>query len=416
MKSLAIIAFSLAVLANTNTLAAALPDAPGLLPTAIARTLLEQDPSVVAARAGLEAAQLDAGMLDASPYEWTARLSTQRRKVQSESNYREWNAGIERGVRLPGKAAADRQLGKAVLAEAQARYGEALHEAARELFTLWLHWIGAEQARDLASSNRQSIQDNLAIVEKRLRAGDVARLDLHLAQAELAEQKRLENDTKTQALIAWAHLQTRFPGFDAHFNSLPTPLPLTEEAVFWRERILAESDELKITQAQFDKAQAHAERFRAEKMPDPSIGMYTASEAGGRERITGISISMPIPVLGGIRSGRASKSTHLADMTRQEVELKRRQISGEIAASFASAQGNYESLQISMEGANAMQANAKLTQRAYALGETELQVLLAARRQATGATQSALAARMAAISAYYLLLIDAHLVWDLEHE
>ena len=42
---------------------------PGLLPTEIARPLLEQDPGVAAARAGLEVAQQEAGILDKSPFE-----------------------------------------------------------------------------------------------------------------------------------------------------------------------------------------------------------------------------------------------------------------------------------------------------------------------------------------------------------
>lgn len=393
---------------------AATPETPGLLPTLIVRPILEQDPSVAAARAGLEAARQDAAMLEASPYEWIAKLASQRRKVQNDANYQEWNAGIERSLRLPGKAAADRKLASAVLAEAEAHYGEAMHEAARELLNLWLAWLAAEQARDLATSNRLSIQENLAIVEKRLRAGDVAKLDLNLAQAELAEQKRVENDTRIQSQIALSHLQARFPGLAQGLGSLPTPVQLKEEASFWRERILSESDELKITQAQFDKAKAHAERVRAEKVPDPTVGLYTSSEVGGRERITGISLSIPIP--GGQRNRRADKSSQVAEMSRYELELKKRQLSAEINASIISAQGHYESLQLADAGAAATQANAKLMQRAYALGEIELQALLAARRLATSSAQNALSARIAATSSYYLLLIDAHLVWDLDHE
>jgi hypothetical protein len=55
-------------------------------------------------------------------------------------------------------------------------------------------------------------------------------------------------------------------------------------------------------------------------------------------------------------------------------------------------------------------------QRAYTLGEAELQALLLARRQATAATTSALQARVAALKAYYGLLVDAHLIWDLAHD
>lgn len=61
-----------------------------------------------------------------------------------------------------------------------------------------------------------------------------------------------------------------------------------------------------------------------------------------------------------------------------------------------------------------MQESTQLMQRAYWLGEADLQALLTARRQAAMAAHSALAARAAALRASYLLLIDARIVWDLE--
>jgi hypothetical protein len=42
--------------------------------------------------------------------------------------------------------------------------------------------------------------------------------------------------------------------------------------------------------------------------------------------------------------------------------------------------------------------------------------LLLARRQATAAASSALQVQTSALKAYYGLLIDAHLVWNLEHD
>ena len=407
----------IAVLGLAASAQAEPPETEGLLPTDIARSLLEQDPSVAAARAGLGVARQEAGILDKSPYEWTARVWGQRRTLQYGQDgpaYREWNAGVERPLRLPGKAAADRNIGKAAVEEGEARYGEALHEAARELLTLWLDWLYAERGRELADTNRQSAQDNLAAVEKRFRAGDASRLDVGLAQAELAEQKRADNDAKSQAAAAWARLHSRFPGFSRQFAVLPTPLPLKEGAEFWRERILSQSDELKIVQAQWQRAQAQAERARAEKTPDPTVGVYTASEIGGRERITGMSIS--IPIAGGQRDLRAAKALHSVEVMRQEVALKKRQLEAEIASAVVITEGAYESLQIAEIGASAMRDNTALMQRAYSLGEADLQALLSARRQATTAAQNALLARIAALKGYYLLLVDAHLVWDLEHD
>ncbi len=387
---------------------------PGLLPTEMARPLLENDPGVAAARAGLEVALQEAGILDKSPYEWIVRSTGQQRRVENGLRYNEWLVGIERTLRLPGKAAADRNLGKATVEASHARYGEARHEAARELMGLWVEWLHAENAHTLAGQNRQATQESLTAVDKRVRAGDASKLDVNLARAELADQRRLENDAKTQAATAWARLSTRFPSVVRQVRALPTPLPLGEEAAFWRERILEQSDELKLVQTQLVVDQAHAERARQDKLPDPTLGVQTASEIGGRERLAGVTISMPIP--GSLRNARSAKAMAVVEVSRSEVDFKQRQLETEIASAVATAQGAYDSLQIANEGTVAMQQNAALMQRAYTLGEAELQALLLARRQANAALNSALQAQVTALKAYYGLLVDAHLIWDLEHD
>jgi cobalt-zinc-cadmium efflux system outer membrane protein len=149
LTSLALAVF--AVASNAQSLQT--PNAPGLLATTQARTFLDQDPSVTTARAGLEVARQEASILSQSPYEWTAKGMTQRRNVTAVGRYNEWNVGIERGMRLPAKGAADRRLGEATLDEARARYGEAVHNSARELMASWLDWLAAEQAYALAQAS-----------------------------------------------------------------------------------------------------------------------------------------------------------------------------------------------------------------------------------------------------------------------
>ncbi len=387
---------------------------PGFLPTETARPLLEQDPGVAAARAGLDVARQEAGILDNSPYEWIARGSGQQRKVQSGPRYNEWSVGIERTFRLPGKAIADRNLGAATVNAAEARYRDAQHEAARELAGLWVEWLAGESARKLAERNLQSVQESLAAVEKRVRAGDASKLDANIARAELAEQRRLENDAKTQAAIAWARLSTRFPGVAPQPPTLPIPTPITEDVAFWRERILAQSDALKIAQTQIQMDQAQAERARRDRIPDPTLGLQTASEIGGQEHITGVVLSLPIP--GQARRLRSAKAAATVEVSRREFAFKQRQFETEIASAVASARGAYNSLQIANESTLAMEQNAALMQRAYTLGEADLQSLLLARRQATAAMNNALQVQVTVLKAYYGLLVDAHLIWDLEHD
>ena len=402
------------ITATGSVLALQPPNVAGLLPTETARQLLDQDPRVAAARAGLEVARQESSILGKSPYEWTARALGQQRSVDTGSRYREWHVGIERAIRLPSKGAADRNIGKATVEESEARYGEALHESARVLISLWLDWLTAENGRELAAANLQAVQENLKAVDKRTRAGDASKLDLNLAGADLAEQQRMEIDAKTQASAAWARLSVRFPGISRQSVLLPSPMLIAEDDALWRDRIIGESDEFKVVQTQLRIAQAQAERARADRIPDPTLGVFTASDLGGRERISGVTIS--IPLAGGLRDSRSAKALAAVEVARNAVDLKKRELETEIAGALVMARGAYEGLQIANEGARAMQENARLVQRAYTLGEGDLQSLLLARRQATSAAGNALQAQASALKAYYGLLIDAHLVWNLEHD
>ena len=390
------------------------PTVTGLLPTELARPLLEQDPRVAAARAGLAVAREESNILEMSPYEWTAKAIGQRRSLDNGAQYREWNIAVERAIRLPAKGAADRDIGKGTLEEAEARYGEAMHESAKELISLWIDWLASERGLELSTTNFQAVQENLLAVDKRRRAGDASRLDLNLASAELAEQKRINNDAKTQAATAWVRLSVRFPGIKPLRLALPSPLLIAEDVTQWRDRILGESDVLKLAQTQLRIAQALADRARANRFADPTLGVFSASEVGGRERLTGLSIS--IPLVGGLRDSRTAKALAAVEVARQSVEIAQRDLETEIATAMATARGLYDSLQMANEGARAMQENAKLVQRAYALGEGDLQSMLLARRLATASENSALQAQVGALKAFYGLLTDAHFIWDLEHD
>lgn len=295
-------------------------------------------------------------------------------------------------------------MGKASIEESEARYGQALHESARELASLWVDWLAAERGRELATENLQAVQENLGAVEKRTRAGDGSRLDLNLAGAELTEQKRMDNDAKTQATVAWARLSARFPGISRKYMLLPSPMLISEGGELWRDRIIAESQALKVAQTQMRMAQAQSERARAEKVPDPTVGVYAALEAGGRERILGIAFSIPLP--GGLRDSRSAKAVAAVEVACNGVDLKRREFETETAAALVTARGSYESQKMVGEGALAMQENAKLVQRACRLGEGDLQTLLLARRQVIAAANNALQAKAGSLKAYLGLLVD----------
>lgn len=382
------------------------------LSTQVVVPLLDADPRVASAKASMEAAMQEAGIIRRSPYEWIATATSQQRRVDSGPNYNEWNVGVGRTIRLPGKASADRDISSAVLLEAEASYGKARHEAAKELMSLWLDWLTAEHALDIANKGLISAKDSLGAVEKRARAGDASNLDVSVAKAEQAEQLRMGNDAKVKAASSWARLSSRFPGIERNKIALPMPSKDLGDLASWSERILQESDELRRAEATRQKVQGQADRARADKLPDPTLGVFTTSEQGSRERIYGVSVSMPIP--SGARSARYSQALSQEEAARQDVALVRRELETRVAQEVTLAAGAYESYLIAKDGAEAMTQNQSQMQRAYELGEADLQSLLLARRQAVAASTSALQAHVDALRAHLSLLIDAHRIWGLD--
>lgn len=392
-------------------------DTAGLLPTQVARPLLDNDPAVSAARANVEIAQREAQIIARSPYEWTANGSKQRRSyvtAPADERVREWHVGLEKTFRLPGKGYADRRLARATVEQAQGEFGDALHQAAKQLMNLWVDQLAAIEFEQIAATNVAAAEELMSIVEKRIKAGDASKIDLNLMRADLMEQRRAHSDAKTQTTVARTRLLTRFPDFRSSVKTVPPPVPLDRPTEFYRDRAVSESDELRIARARLDVASAEADRARADRIPDPTLGVFKASEAGGRERITGISFS--IPITGVVRSANSKKSVAARSMARYEFELAERELNADIAADVSIARGAYESSLMAADGAAAMQETARLTQRAHSLGEADLASLLMVRRQSSATSNAALQARVAAIKAYYSLLIDAHLVWDLEND
>ncbi|EWS56605.1 MULTISPECIES: TolC family protein [unclassified Methylibium] len=381
-----------------------------LPPTVQAQAWIDKDPAVVEARRALDAAGHGAAVLAAGPHEWTANASTQRRNVGGVGNTTEWSVGVERGIRIGGKAGLDRQLGEVDIEIARARVSEARHEAARALSDLWLNWLEAHSAQALLKEQLSFAETNLAAVDKRKRAGDASALDLSIAQSDLAEVRRQASQADSTLAKAGAKLKLRFPEATLAPAALSDPAePMWPEAR-WRERIVAEADPLKTAEGLVRRAELTASRTRADKVPDPTVGVFTSSEAFRNERVIGISVSIPFG--GTVRERRLQQSLQEAEVARAALDRARQGIEIEIAETHADAVGGLERWRIAERGAEAARESARLTQRAYTLGEVDLQSLLLVRRQSLEALRAAGEARADALRWNYRLLIDAHLIWN----
>jgi outer membrane protein, heavy metal efflux system len=379
----------------------------------VAAQLIDADPTVARARRELAAARERAAMLDTGPHEWTAKAMAQRRSYRNgDAATQDWQAGVERSVRIGGKAGIDRRIGEALVREAEARVGEARHESARALLQGWMDWLAAERTQRLWQDQLAVAESNLKAASSRRKAGDASLLEQNAARADLAEVQRQAAGAATDVAKAQARLAARFPGITlVPPAALSEPLALDGATAAWRERIVSESDSLRIAEQAMQRAVAMADRAKADRTADPTIGVHAGYEASRAERIVGLSLSIPLG--GTYRAAQSREALMQADASRDALEAARRELEMEIAGALAEASGGVERWRAAEAAMSASGDNARLAQRAYALGEGDIQNVLLARRQSLDAALGALQARVDGLRARYRLWIDAHLIWKL---
>lgn len=384
-----------------------------LPPEQVVRTTLENLPQLRASAMNIDLARAGKSRLDAGTHEWTVRTGLSRRTDQAGGRYNEQDVALERSVRWFGKGAKDSAIGDKGIVVAVAGHEDAWHEAGRSLLTDWFAAL-----REMSATQRLEEQVALAgqlraIAEKRVRAGDAARLELLQAETEsarvgaLLQQAQLRQDQALQLLV------TSYPGLPIpHAASLPVPLASTESADWWRNKITSDNHELELAQAEADLVGLQAARVASERMPDPTIGVRAGRERDGQERLVGISIAFTLP--GASRTADHDGAAVKAGMATQRAAQTQRKVSAAAQRVVTDSERSLAIWQTMQRIADQSAQQSVTMMRAYTLGEATLADALLNRRMAMEAALAAESAQIDALAAQARLQLDAHLLWAIE--
>lgn len=391
-----------------------------LPPEAAVRTAIAQSPTVQAADAARRSSEARADGLRVGPHETVVRATGQRRWVRDGERQRfgEGQIAVERPVRLWGKSQVDGALADATRATGQVAAQDARHETARQLLALWFAAQRSAQARQAAQDNADAAQELARITDRRLRAGDAARLEAELATAEHARMQAALATAGAAETAALAELQARFPGLCpqrcAPAEAAPElpQQPLDQPAAELRQHYIAHSHEYLLAQAEETLAQQQAKRADLERHPDPTVGVFATSERGGAERIAGVSLSLPL----GSTYRQAQASAALADA---DAALSRRlaaeqRLGAEFDVLWSQLSGKRAAAQAQAKAAELQRSAADRALRAYRAGESGLSELLAVRRTLADALLAERLARSDALESDSRLRLDLHQMWDFD--
>jgi len=384
---------------------------PGLPPADAVARALQDHPSVIAARARLESARARSEGIRKGSSEFAVQGSYVRRNVSGGAAFDEYDAQITRPIRLPGKARIDRAIGVYGTKVAENIAEDASHEAALLLAAHWFDWLSASSQARIDQAAIANYEAALAALERRRALRDASQLDVDQAQAALAEARQTLEQSLGFAALARTRLETHFPALALPADAPEVPLPELADARLSQlgDLVIVNSHQIAAAEAESARMAAVADRARADRVADPTVGLRLFSEFGGNERGAGVIVSMPLG--GGHRKALASEAGAGASAAEADAQLARYEVSEVANSDVTEARFRLASWQRAREAVAAQMAALEKLRRGHQLGEIDLAELLLGERMVHDAFRREADARAEAMRSITKLRIDAHDLW-----
>ncbi len=315
----------------------------------------------------------------------SVELSHRNDRLQSNNGARETEVALAVPLWLPGQKSAKQQAADSLSSLSQLSETEGklrVAEVVREL-----HWQIAElQASQSLSKQQTSTFAAIASdVDKRVKAGDLARADALAAKGELLSAQATQSQAETQLEAAkrqWTALTGLAQTPDATFASAESPSP----------RQLAEHPELLRAEQQIDLARKRLDLVAKSNRSAPELITKFRQDIPGHGQGSAYSLGLAVRIPFGTDDRnaplQAAALTEL-DIAQRKEQVLRAQLSARMESAKAAAAASQLQLQTEREKAALLNERAKLIRAAFNAGETSLPELLRAASAAAQADYSA---------------------------
>nr|WP_217704311.1 TolC family protein [Schlegelella koreensis] len=315
----------------------------------------------------------------------TLALSHRNDRLQSNAGRRETEVGIAVPLWLSGQRAARSGSADAAIAQAQSAEQVARLRLAGELReALWLIaglQAEARQAEAQATALRQLAYD----VDRRVRAGDLARADGLAAQAELLAASAASADARQRLQSAQARW-TLLTGLTALPALADTPAPdaAPVDGAAHPERVLASQS------TELARKRLELVRHSRRDAPELSVGVRQDMPGRGEASQGSLVVGLRLP-FGTDDRNRPLEAAALAELDIAQVNEQR--LHERLESDVATAREALRSAQLQLEAANGraqlLRERAALIDKSFRAGETPLPDLLRALAAAADADSAA---------------------------
>lgn len=407
------------------------------------RGALLAHPKVREAKLIANSKQIEADITQSSPYEWEAGVSLRNRKDRTVTSgsgpSMDQEVNLSRSIRLPGKQKFKDRQSESIRVLGETIYGDSLHEASLSLGQNWLECQRLESRAQLYESLGGELKAFSAQQTKRFKAGEISRIEA--TQAELAiQQLQIEKASNERQLrVVRSVIQTEFPALlDTPFNTqsdrqcggplatqdrasaneggpgyavaeLSLDLPAQER---WVQTMVKMSHPLSIQRIQTEILRDQSQMSRAERLPDPKVGVSYAMERDNAEQIIGVHVSMPLG--GSVRRNQSRLASSELAHSESVFQTLTQQTRAQAVQCVVNWEQSRRAAALAENQARFGLSMVKSVERAYLLGESTATELTLVRQQSHRSRMEAIDSNYAALQAQAQMLINAHQVWDLD--
>ncbi len=362
----------------------------------------EANPTLRAAQAAVPAAEGE--LRDARAPLWNnPQVSVERRRKEvpqisapTQVNP-EWSLGVAQTFEIAGQQGDRRAAAEQSLAATRQAIDETRRQVRAEVENRFVRVLSLQSRIQTEEATLRLIEDAANAVGKRVTAGEDSRLDGNLAHVEAERARNQVELLREQLVQARAELAvllqlppSELPEVQGVLDPAATPYSL--------EDLLNAAADRPILRALDHREQAARSRLdfeRGLRYPDVTVGLGTGREGplNAREKIVGLSVSLPLPLFrrnaGGI--GRATTELTQAQIER---EATGRDVRAQVVAlweRFTNLQARVQRLRESV--LPSLEENLRLSSISFRVGEIGLLQLLLVNRQVLDGQRDLLDAR-----------------------
>jgi cobalt-zinc-cadmium efflux system outer membrane protein len=339
----------------------------------------ERTPSVLSARARIEEARARLGaaslLLRDNP-----EVDAAAGRHSSGEDREEVDLGIIQKLDIGGRRSARIGIARAELVSSVADAENALRQALRTVASSFFRAFQAQERVTLASRAENIASEILEIARRRHEAGDVAILDVNLAQAALARARADVHAARSTQSSALGELRALLAFSPEQQVRLSGELPVSR--VYDLQDLLAKAtdrSDIRALQSDLDAANAELRLGRALAWPELGIGGRYEREEGNDLLLGAVRLTLPLFDRGqGVRA-EARARVHRLEL---ELEAARRDVRREVSTAFeVYLQEKAAVEELERNALRVLEENESLSRESYEAGEISLAELLLVRRE-----------------------------------